>query len=326
MNAIERKTVPQANLVTTLLLASLLSSTNVSLAQTASTVEELINSSKILPAEYKIRASVAGPEVTITTYRNVKATDQDCKIDAILIAQKVMATYKKVAAVRTQFYNSAKPSQFDQVEIHAGDVKAFGSGGMTKQRLLDSLPVSRLGAGNEGAIDRTKFLVMLKQYKVVPGFGLQLRQKILQLLQEISAKNGDATEYWPAFEAIEHKIKAGLDQEIVEECNYLHNKIYIAYSRAVATSVKREDAQLAQIAEITSRNAVANFQPHVGPMYKERVRLTQQIARRAAAGEDVKWYQSMLINHIERFAMTNDLPHLKSGIAELEMRMGLAPM
>jgi len=61
-----------------------------------------------------------------------------------------------------------------------------------------------------------------------------------------------------------------LDQEIIEECNYLHTKVYAAYTSAVATSIKRD--------------------------------------------------------HIERSAMTNDLPHFKRRIAELEIRMHLAPM
>lgn len=294
-------------------------------AQTSETIEQLVNNAKILPAEYKIRAYVKGPEATIVTYRNAKAIDQDCKIDAILIAQKVMEAYKSIAAVRTQFCYINSPSQYDQVEIHAGDVKAFDTGGLTKQRLLDSLPISKGGAGKQTVVDNTKFQIMLKNYKAVPGFGRELRAKTLDLMQKIQNMGIDPSEFWPTFEATEKRITQGLSQETLVECNDLHTKVYAAYLAADKRYTKHLTATQDQVNAMKSQQALTN-QPAYGPMYKERMRLAQKIGTLARAGENVQWYQSMLFNNIEAYARTRDVPRLKSAISDLEIKLHLAPM
>ncbi len=294
-------------------------------AQTTESIEQLVNNAKILPAEYKIRAYVKGPEATIVTYRNAKAIDQDCKIDAILIAQKVMAAYKTIAAVRTQFCYINTPSQYDQVEIHAGDVKAFDSGGLTKQRLLDSLPITRGGAGKQATVDNTKFQLMLRNYKVAPGFGVELRAKTLDLMQKIQNMNTDASEFWQPFEATEKRIKSGLSQETLVEINDLHTKVYSAYLAADKKFAKHLTATQEQVNAMRSQQALNN-QPGYGPMYKERMRLAQKINTLARAGENVQWYQAMLFRNIEGYARTNDMARLKSAISDLEIKLHLAPM
>ncbi|MBS1955513.1 MAG: hypothetical protein JST89_15120 [Cyanobacteria bacterium SZAS-4] len=294
--------------------------------QTSESIEQLVNSAKILPTEYKIRASVKGPEATIITYRNAKAIDQDCKIDAILIAQKVMEAYKSIAAVRTQFLYINKPSQYDQVEIHAGDVKAFDSGGLTKQRLLDSLPITKGGAGKQTAIvDDTKFKLMVKNYKVVQGFEPKIRQNTLECLQKIQLMGADARPLWDEFQSLENKVKAGLTGELTGECNNLYTKAYAAYLAADKQGTKQILAKQAELNAMTSQKALSN-QPVYGPMYPQRMRLAQRIQTLARAGENVQWYQAMFFNYIEKYARTNDVAHLKPAISELEMKMGLAPM
>lgn len=295
-------------------------------AQTSESIEQLINNAKILPAEYKIRASVKGPEATIITYRNAKAIDQDCKIDAILIAQKVMEAYKSIAAVRTQFLYINTPSQYDQVEIHAGDVKAFDSGGLTKQRLLDSLPITRGGAGKQAAVvDNTKFQLMLKTYKVTPGFGLEIRENTLATLKKIQLLGSDASPFWPAFQSIETRVKSGLTGELTGECNDLYTKVYAAYLAADKKGTKQALAKQAELNAMTSQKALSN-QPAYGPMYAQRMRLAQRIQTLARAGENVQYFQALYFNFIEKYAKTNDVARLKPAISELEMKLGLAPM
>ncbi len=266
-----------------------------------------------------------GPEATIVTYRNAKAIDQDCKIDAILIAQKVMEAYKSIAAVRTQFCYINTPSQYDQVEIHAGDVKAFDSGGLTKQRLLDSLPISRGGPGKQARIDNTKFQLMLKNYSVAPGFGLELRAKTLDLMQKIQNMSIDPSEFWPSFEATEKRIKSGLSQETLVEINDLHTKVYAAYLAADKKFTKHMTATQNQVNAMTSQQALS-YQPAYGLMYKERMRLAQKINTLARAGEDVQWYQVMLFKNIEGYARARDVARLKSAISDLEIKLHLAPL
>jgi hypothetical protein len=293
-------------------------------AQSGEQIETLVNNAKILPSQYKIRAYVHGPEATVVTYRNPKAQDQDCKIDAILIAQKVMKAYKPIAVVRTQFCYVNKPTQYDQIEIHAGDVKSFGSGGLTKQRLLDSLPIAKSGPG---AVDKTKFLAMLNKYQPVPGFALKERKAILENIKTIQNNGGDATDYWNSFENIESKVKAGLNDSIIGECNLLTTKAFGAAQNSAVVQAKQQLQLAEEHNKNTSKLADEQFVPHVGPMYKSRLRLAQQVHLRYLAGDkDVKRYQMMLVNYIEGYMRANDIPHLKAAITDLERQMNLTPV
>lgn len=295
-----------------------------SFAQTAEAIESAINSSKLLPPEYKIRAAIAIPEVTITTYRNAKASDQDCKIDAILIAQKVMETFKTVAAVRTQFHYVTDPKRFDQVEIHAGDVKAFGAGGMTKQRLLDSLPISK-GAGNSG-YDKTAFQLKLKNYTCVPGYALKQRSAVLAQLRAIEHNMGDARDLWPPFVSIENKVKLGFTDELMNEINMLTARV-AQYNESVKTAYAVNSQKISsEHDKLIAKAAAESFEPHMGPMYENRKRLAGVIKTRMAAGEDMKRQIDYLINTIEVLARRGDLPHLQAAVNALEAQLNLTPL
>lgn len=128
-----------------------------------------IEKSKILSQGTRVSAAVNGADVFISTYKNAKANDNDCKIEAVLMAKTAMdLAPDQFGRVNVYFYSAFNLNKRKIVSVTAGDVKAFGSGQLSKDQLLSSLgikdeevndPANRLSAylqQREGARTRKK--------------------------------------------------------------------------------------------------------------------------------------------------------------------------
>ncbi len=114
-------------------------------AQAAVTVNQIVKAvdqAKILANGTGVRAAINGSEVYISTYRNTRANDNDCKIEALLIAKTTIdLAPTDIGRVTVYFYNSVNRNKRKIVSVTAGDVKAFGSGQLGKEQLLASLTI-----------------------------------------------------------------------------------------------------------------------------------------------------------------------------------------
>lgn len=96
----------------------------------------------ILPADARITARLDGDQAKISTYRNRKASDQDCKIDAMLVSKVLMdLAPNDIARISAYFFNSRDLASYKEVQVTSGDVKVFGAGAVGQEKLLASLPV-----------------------------------------------------------------------------------------------------------------------------------------------------------------------------------------
>ncbi|MBP9091148.1 hypothetical protein KBI23_08970 [bacterium] len=142
----------------TLLSIGLSSYSNYS-AQAAITVNQIvkaIDQAKILANGTGVNAAINGSEVYISAYRHTRANDNDCKIEALLLAKTTIdLAPNDIGRVTVYFHNKLNPKKRKAVSVTAGDVKAFGSGQLGKEQLLASLtikddevidPASRLSA------------------------------------------------------------------------------------------------------------------------------------------------------------------------------------
>lgn len=122
-------------------LAGIAISTSASLAAASQAeITAAIEKAKILPATTSIKAELAGPEVRISTFRDVRANPNDCKIEAIMIARTVLQLSPDTTRVAVYFWGKDM-QKFNRVTISAGDIKAFASGQTSKESLLQSLGV-----------------------------------------------------------------------------------------------------------------------------------------------------------------------------------------
>ena len=114
-------------------------------------VVNAIEKAKILAPTIRLNAKVGADEVMVATYKNPKAADKDCKIEAVFIAKTVMDLAPgEVPRVTVYFYSSSSLSNYKEVAVTAGDVKAFASGSLSQDELLASIRVK------EGSISDPK--------------------------------------------------------------------------------------------------------------------------------------------------------------------------
>lgn len=117
-------------------------------AMTSADVVNAINAAHLLDAGVGVNARVDKDKVTISTYRNPKNNDRDCKIDAVEIAKTVFDASKDSLAKVTVCFYGKDLSQYQEVSVSAGDLKAFASGATGQEQLLSSIDVQTRTVSN----------------------------------------------------------------------------------------------------------------------------------------------------------------------------------
>lgn len=102
---------------------------------------KVIRDAQVLDADSALTAKLEGMEAVVTTDRHPKATDDDCKIDATLIAKAVFEKHKNLAKVRINFVGTATTTS---VSISAGDICAFNNGGINEKQLLNGIDLTTI--------------------------------------------------------------------------------------------------------------------------------------------------------------------------------------
>lgn len=106
---------------------------------TATDIINAIDKGKVLAPSIRVNAQVRPDVVFISTYKNLKANDRDCKIEAVLLAKTVMDLAPEIPRVEVRFFEQTSLNRFKQISISAGDVKAFASGSIKEEQLLNGL-------------------------------------------------------------------------------------------------------------------------------------------------------------------------------------------
>ena len=119
-----------------ILLSAYLPLTAASAAPSSQDLVSAIEKAKVLSTGTRVAASVNGAEAYVSTYRNARATDDDCKIEAILVAKTIMdLAPADISRVTVYFYNALRLNKRKEVAVTAGDVKAFGAGQLSQEQL-----------------------------------------------------------------------------------------------------------------------------------------------------------------------------------------------
>lgn len=98
-----------------------------------------IRDADVVDSDSPLSAKIEGMESTVTTDRHPKATDDDCKIDATLIAKAVFEKHKNLAKVRINFVGANSTTS---VSVSAGDICAFNNGGISDKQLLNGIDLT----------------------------------------------------------------------------------------------------------------------------------------------------------------------------------------
>jgi hypothetical protein len=101
-----------------------------------------IDKAKILAPGISVNADVSKDHVSVSTYRNSRANDDDIKIEAALIAKTVLELApKEIARVSVFFFSAINLKNYREVAVTAGDIKAFSAGATNEKQLISSLKI-----------------------------------------------------------------------------------------------------------------------------------------------------------------------------------------
>lgn len=187
-------------------------------------LQKAILSAHIISSDYRVNVSVKGPEAAVVTYRNPRAAERDMKIDAVLIAKRIMDVSPSIACVRSRFYEIGTGCQYFQVEVHAGDIAAFARGVEDREKLLASLPLTDSQAG--ACVNSNQdYSTLVSNYEVVGGYGRQQRTRLLEQLLKIEQLGGECAGFWRPFLAIEDAARLGDDRKILAQVRALGDRL-----------------------------------------------------------------------------------------------------
>ncbi|HMO20426.1 MAG TPA: hypothetical protein PKC98_05600 [Candidatus Melainabacteria bacterium] len=115
-------------------------------AATSASLAQDIEDARVLAPGTRVRASIAKGQALISTFRNRKANDRDCKIEAVLIGKTIFdKPENEVNSITVYFYDSGNPSKYKSITVSKGDVAAFGTGQVSKSELLSSIQIREGG-------------------------------------------------------------------------------------------------------------------------------------------------------------------------------------
>jgi hypothetical protein len=161
---------------------------------------DLVNAlrkTKLIDPSYKLGATASGDQLVITTERKPKSTDNECKIEAVLIGKAMFETvpndFQRTKVLLFDYGNN----KCSEVTVKRAEVKLFGSGGLTEKELLSSLELITTDASEQS-----------ESGAVAAGPMQTGRISLLARIQRLKSRGTDTAPFEKMFAALEESAKA----------------------------------------------------------------------------------------------------------------------
>lgn len=305
----------------------------VSAKVSAAEVLKVIGESKILTADSNVQAAVHPDEkeVEISATRDARATDKDCKIDAVLIAKKVMDIDSNgVAKVKVTFFDAADRANFRKVTVRAGDVKAFAARSISQDMLLSELElVSGPETKPAGLTDSAALPA------VVDGLLHDERAALLRRIQGLQEQGVGTAPFLSLFAKVESAAGKGdsagtaqlllaLGKAVDEQFKHLGNLRHAQQSRFVqpAGGKKQFAVSERERLQLQSTTQLGDLAPVPGPFPVRRIRVARRLKELQASGRDTRSYLQAY-RQIETLLKARDSLQAEALLRKLEGALGL---
>jgi hypothetical protein len=170
---------------------------------------KIIQSAHILTPEYPINGGLDNNEALILTVRHPNATDQDCKIDAVLVAKAIMDVYPKQIIRVKLILSDARSENMHEIAVTAGDVRAYATGTINKDELLSSLELTRVSNSHQENAAPIALNNDNGPVKVPPGVYRYERQMLAGRIENLKARGTGTKPFEEMMEKIEADVKQG---------------------------------------------------------------------------------------------------------------------
>jgi hypothetical protein len=168
-------------------------------AKTATSAELVaaIRNAKILDPSFKLSATVSGDEVLVNSQRKPKSSDNECKIQAVLIGKTVFDLVPNdCQRAKVMFFNYDADS-YSEVSVRRAEVRLFGAGQLSEKDLLASLELKTTNSEENGA----------GNLEVAPGPMQPARMIALGRIQRLKLQGTNVTPFESIFGQIEDAAK-----------------------------------------------------------------------------------------------------------------------
>jgi hypothetical protein len=265
-----------------------------------------IREAKIINPKCSVAVSVTGKEeATVLIQRDPRASDEDCKIDAILVSRTLMDRYpSQLMRVKSVF--AVGGGGTGQATVTAGDIRAFKSGQLDKKALLESIelvkvnPLPPLAAGS---------LANREPLPAVVGGPFETqRQRILQHINTLAALGVNTKSFRDQFDEIEKTMVTSELRETGKKLSSLNN-------------------ELAEQDDLTRQARRPFFRmPGFGPRRRAMVAWNERVQERlkelASQGKDISPYTEQL-TEIERLKGDRRVQEANRKMNELSHTLGI---
>lgn len=287
---------------------------------TAQQLTMALKKCRVLGADAEMGAELhqADKEVIITANCNPKATDRDCKIDAVLIARKLTELDPGAfAKVTVLFYERSNDNNFRKVTVREGEIKAFATHQISQDTLLAEIETQKGFVDPLAKYRLQSYAQISRSLSALPGQELDARKQMLARILALKEKNVPVHYLLARFFQMEDKVRRGDDSG----ASQILSGLTCSLEREEANNKDSETAS----GESSGHNAAVSADrqsPAPGLLFPRRLRLAQKIAELKETGRDVSAYER-LEREIEFLANTGNRPVLLARIRWAEQQLGL---
>ncbi|MBX9667568.1 MAG: hypothetical protein K2X93_08125 [Candidatus Obscuribacterales bacterium] len=298
----------------------------------ANQVADAIYKARILAAGAAIKVKVQADKASVSTYRNDRATDRDCKIEALLVGKTLFDANFGLTNVTVYFFNNKSPSEYKVVSIRTGDVKGFDSGQVSQDELLSSIEIK---------VGKVQDLATAIESRMMLSAAARLDVQTVE--------NGDELEVsckMPALSEEEYKLEAyriadtalkflgnGAATKRVKVIFFdpfergKYRQVLISLNN-LSTIEKQMEVAFGplQLTSGVAKIAAKDIDPAQGVLLEQRREVLEKIAGLEAKGVGVapfiQVYQTIedQVGTANETALAQDLNRLKNGLEEQEKR------
>jgi hypothetical protein len=181
----------------------------------------LLRQTKVVNPDRSLNVALSQRQAIVLTDMKEKETENDLKIDAVLIAREIITGFpEEVSRVRITFQKPAS-THASQIDVTAGDVRAYGSGAMDAKALLNSLDLNEVdytatdtaGSGKSNGLS------------VAPGPLPDKRLLLLSRIESLKANGTNVKPFMDIFESIENKAAKSSEEDAAQSVSDLADKL-----------------------------------------------------------------------------------------------------
>jgi hypothetical protein len=258
-------------------------------------VTKIVRDAKIFEPNAKIDVYFNGKEIIVQSYLNPKANDNDCKIDAVLIAKAIFDAYPPPAFsnIRVNLFETKDETErkYRSVIVRAGDIEVFAKGAISRDALLASLTVAHDLVPPPPPQPSPRAVLELP---IAGPYRKRERQNLLNNIRDLQSKNqelgrnvADVDKCCTLFLVGEAAVRRADGRGFVR-----------AYNETVL-AVNQEQAKINRvIGELYHKPPVA------GPQYARRVKVFGALEYLEQHGKDVTELRRIFEKDIEPLAKT----------------------